>query len=258
VAASLALAPTSRLGADRSDVVLFGAAAVGWLALVGAHAAASADVVRLPVVGPPAAAMLGWLAMTVAMMLPVARPAVRHVAANSLRRRRGVATAAFVTAFLIVWAAAGAFVFGLEAFVNRAGVGGRPLFVAALAGAALWHVSPARRAVLRQCQRGIPLPPRGIKALVADLRFGAIYASRCVATCGGLMIVMSLINQAHVLWAVAVTAVILTERRLPALRRHPQPVALALVGVLVVTLAVPVDARGGSGFVAWVCQIPRS
>jgi predicted metal-binding membrane protein len=45
--------------------------------------------------------------MCVAMMLPVALPAVKHVVDGSLRRRRPRAAALFVAAYLSVWTAAG-------------------------------------------------------------------------------------------------------------------------------------------------------
>ena len=45
--------------------------------------------------------------MVVAMMLPTALPAVRHVAANSLRRRRPGAMLTFAAAFVLIWVAFG-------------------------------------------------------------------------------------------------------------------------------------------------------
>src|SRR5205085_1687546 len=60
-----------------------------------------------------AAALAMWALMVVAMMLPTALPAVRHVAAASLRWRRGRAIALFVSVYVSVWVAFGAAVVAL-------------------------------------------------------------------------------------------------------------------------------------------------
>ena len=104
-----------------------------------------------------------WALMIVAMMLPTALPAVRHVAANSLRRRRPGAMATFAVVYLLIWVAFGALVIAVApawSSVDRSAVA-----AGALALAAAWQLhraqAPGRSATAIGPRRS---PPTGRRA----------------------------------------------------------------------------------------------
>ena len=180
----------------------------------------------------------GWVLMAVAMMVPVAAPHARRVGLRSLWPRRHRAVAAFLAAFVAVWAA-----FGLVTAVPLAAAGARvpPAAVAsALVLGAAWQVAPPRRRVLARCETPRPAPVRGRAADRACLAAGARAGGRCAFTCGPVMAAMAL---GHSAWLMAgLTAVVLSERR-----RSPNPdrragrlhEAVALLALAAAAVALP-------------------
>jgi predicted metal-binding membrane protein len=152
-----------------------------------------------------ARALPTWAAMCLAMMVPAALPAVRHVAANSLRWRRQRAIVEFLLAYLAVWAAFGLLALAALALV-RDRVPDRLLVAAALVAAAGWQLAPYQRRFLRDCHRTVPLPPRGWRATAGCARFGLRHGRACAGVCGPLMLVMAATTGGTVLWMVAVSA----------------------------------------------------
>ncbi|MDR7275547.1 DUF2182 domain-containing protein [Catenuloplanes atrovinosus] len=156
-----------------------------------------------------------WVLMCVAMMVPIVLPAVRHVAVNSLRRRRLRAMAIFLAGYVGVWALAGAVLLPVAALPPRV-----PLLVALIALAAVWQVLPARRACLRACHRTVPLPPTGPRAAAGGLRFGVWHGLACAGVCGPLMAIMAVPGTHHPLWMIGVTAAVFLTRYPPRGRRR--------------------------------------
>lgn len=179
-------------------------AAVAWVALLLPAATAGGHVHA----GPPT--LSGWVLMCVAMMVPVVLPAVRHVAVNSLRRRRVPAMGTFLLGYLAVWVLCGVVL--VSAFARLPPL---PLLVAVLLAAVLWQLLPARGACLRACHRTIPLPPTGWRAAVGALRFGLWHGVACLGVCGPLMAVMAVPGTHHPLWMLGVTAAVWVTRSPP-------------------------------------------
>lgn len=179
-------------------------AAAAWLALLLPPAAAGGHVHAAP------PTLSGWVLMCVAMMVPVVLPAVRHVAVNSLRRRRLPAMSTFLLGYLGVWVLCGVVL--LPAF---AGLPPLTLLVAVLLFAVLWQLLPARRACLRACHRTIPLPPTGWRAVLGTLRFGLWHGAACLGVCGPLMAVMAVPGTHHPLWMLGITAAVFITRNPP-------------------------------------------
>jgi predicted metal-binding membrane protein len=152
----------------------------------------------------------GWMVMTVAMMVPVALPALGYVAHNSLRSRQGRAMALFLVAFLLPWPP-----FGIAATAAYAEIADRRLALAGtLVLAAAWQLTRTKRRALVACARTVPLAPTGRRADLACVRFGVLHAARCLRSCWALMLVM--IPAGHGLgWMIAVTALVLAEQRHP-------------------------------------------
>lgn len=243
---------------------------LAWVVIVGVHAALPTSAVG-PEVSPGGTAVGSviwgtaalawplWIVMSIAMMVPAALPAVRHVADNSFRWRRHRAVATFLGSYVAVWA-----VFGVVALAGltvwNATIG--PLLprqdvplLAALAVAVVWQLTPWKRRHLRGCLKSIPLAPRGWKAFRSCARFGARYGGRCTGTCWAVMLIMATVTTGHLWWSIALTAVIVAERSLAVLRRHPHLVAVAGVGVLAL-LVLNAPTATASGPAGWFCTLP--
>lgn len=202
--------------------------AMAWVALAvipsstshhGSHSAASAS-----------AMIGGWALMSVAMMVPVTLPAVRHVGLNSIRRRRCWAMAVYVASYLAVWVMFGALALALVPALRSTGLGDHQLVVGALAVATMWQLTRWKRRAVVACQRTVPLPPTGWRADYGCAHFGVRQAGRCVISCWPLMLLMAVVGHTNLVVMAALTVGIVAERRISAERR---PLAL-LAGALAV------------------------
>jgi predicted metal-binding membrane protein len=207
------------------------------------HEHGSARPVADPIVGDRhklssnlPAALLHWTLMTIAMMVPVALPAVRHVGLNSVRRRRLRAMLLFVTVYVGTWSAFGlAALAGTRLAYRALGIDDRVLLALALAVAAGWQLSRTKRRALFRCWRTAPLPPVGLRADAGCARFALLQGSRCVSSCWSLMVIMTVVQHMALVWMMALTALIVAEELTVLGRRllRPSAVALAVVAGLV-------------------------
>jgi len=168
-----------------------------------------------------------WALMCVAMMVPAAMPAVRHVALNSVRWRRQRAVATFLVAYLGVWWGFGLLVLPLLRLLDDRVEPWHATVAAGLLSAG-WLVSPALIRCRRACHRTVPLPLRGRAAVEGCLRFGLVHGFACVGVCGPLMLVMATVLHASAAWMVVLTALVLANKLLPR-RLRPGAVRLSAV-----------------------------
>jgi predicted metal-binding membrane protein len=181
-------------------------------------------------------AIATWSLMVVAMMLPATVPAIRHVAVNSLRRRRRRAIALFVAVYLTVWVAFGALVLVLASLWS--GAGGAAVPALALGVAAAWQLTGRKRRALLDCHRTSPLPPRGWRASAAVLRFASINALACVRSCWAMMLAMGASRSLTLLWMVAITGIVTTEKLAERPRQPARAGAIVLAaGAVLVAVA---------------------
>ena len=206
-------------------------AAVAWLLLAALHlAAASGWMARLrwSPTSRDVAAIAEWAVMAAAMMLPVAVPAVRHVAQNSLRRRRRRAVAELLAGYLAIWIG-----FGPPALIVTTAISRfvAPAFVLAgtLVVAAGWQLSPWSRTFRRRCHRTVPLPPTGLAATVGAVRFGLRHGAACAGVCWPLMLVAAVLLHAGIVWMAVLAALIAGQRLVPRLGRARVAAAAGLV-----------------------------
>jgi predicted metal-binding membrane protein len=172
------------------------------------------------------ASMAMWALMVVAMMLPTALPAVRHVAANSLRRRRPRAMATFVAVYLLIWVAFGALLTALApawSSLDRSAVA-----AGALGLAAAWQLTVQKRRGLRDCHRPSPLPPAGRRATAGVARFAWRNGTACVRSCWAMMLAMAVATTATTFWMLAITGIVLTEKLVPRPRQATRAGAVLL------------------------------
>ncbi len=193
-----------------------------------------------PEVASLAANLPTWALMAVAMMLPTAMPAVRHVAVNSLYWRRRRAMLEFIAIYLGIWALFSALVLG--AAISQAPAGSAFVLPLVLAVAALWQLTPLKRRALRACHRPRPLPPYGWRATAGVARFGLGNGGACLASCWAMMLTMAVVGSARLAWMAALTGLIATEK----LNLKPARTARR-VGLLLATAAIAVAAIAALG-----------
>jgi predicted metal-binding membrane protein len=178
-----------------------------------------------------------WTLMVVAMMLPTALPAIRHVAANTLRWRRPRAMSAFALIYSLVWVAFGVLVRALSPL--WASLSPREASAGALALAAGWQLTAPKRRAVRDCHRSAALPPTGPRATSGLVRFAWINSSACVRSCWAMMLAMGLATSAIVFWMLAIAGVVVTEKLAQRPRRATQAGAALLgTGTVLAALAV--------------------
>ena len=194
-----------------------------------AHGASGATVASAPLL----TATPMWGVMALAMMVPVAMPAVRHVAGKSLYWRRRRAAAEFLLVFLGLWTTFG--VLALEPIAGWRPAGSPFALPAALAIAALWQLTPLKVRALQACHRSRPLPPRGWRASHGVADFALHNGSACLASCWAMMVAASVPGPGRLLWmgvlTVAMSAEKLAERPRTASRRVAALLAAAALGV---------------------------
>ncbi|MFE2365438.1 copper chaperone, partial [Streptomyces virginiae] len=180
----------------------------------------------------PGAGVVGglamWTLMCVAMMLPAALPALAHVGANSLRRRRQRAMAGFAAVYLAMWTGYGALLLALAPLWSR--LPADAVLACALALAAGWQRTVHKRRALRDCHRSSPLPAGGLRALAGTGRFGLRHGGACLRSCWALMLVMAVAGGGPGMlgWMAALTAIVTAERFARTPRRSANLAAAAL------------------------------
>lgn len=213
-------------------------AAAAWLALLAGLGMRRTHLGMHHPALDPIAGLPGWSLMVVAMMVPLTLPAVRYVGLNSMRRRRQRAMALYTAVYVGVWV-----LFGVTALGTRhllaahLGVGERVLLVVALAVAAGWQLTRAKRRALFACGRTVPLPPAGRRADAGCARFALVQAWRCVRSCWAIMLVMVVVGHSSLFWMVALTALVVGEELTISGRRLTRPAA-ALLAVAAAAVAL--------------------
>jgi predicted metal-binding membrane protein len=178
--------------------------------------------------------MLGTVAMVIAMMLPLTLANIRHVALNSLWRRRHRAIAAFLVGYLAVWIVVQAVIVGGTWGLLAPLIGWETAAGVAIVAAALWEVAPTKRQRLRRCHRTMPLAPRGWRADADCARYGVTTGFSCVTMCWALMVAAAAFS--HSLMVMTVLFGVQLSGRY---QQRPSPIlaALAVVGVCLLSFA---------------------
>ena len=154
-----------------------------------------------------------WVPMMAAMMLPGALPAVarRARAGDPVR-----AVPLFAGLYLAVWAFVGLAVYALDRPHGYVVAGG--LTVAA----GVYELTPFKHRCRERCRENV----------CSGLRFG-VY---CVGSSVGLMVMLIALGAMSINWMAVVAVVVLAQKLLPPRPLIDLPVALAIVGLGVVTV----------------------
>ncbi len=138
-----------------------------------------------------ALALLIWLTMCIAMMIPTATQPIRYVAFASQVHRRQRVVLFFIAGFLAAWLPVGAAVALAQALLPR--VPGLAT-IGLLVVAALWEVTVIKRRALLNCHRTAPIRFRGWAAYRSALSYGLRNGRTCTIACGPAMAAVMLIG----------------------------------------------------------------
>ncbi len=179
--------------------------------------------------------LTGWALMTVAMMGPLVAPVLASLTARVYDAQRFRVWTWAALGYGAVWLAAGAVVIPAALALHRlTGHAAHPwIGSAGFAAAALWQLTPAKRAALRRCHvvTALPVGP-GLER--AAWRFGLRHGLACFRACGPLMAAVAIAGGQ--LWIMVwVSALILAER---TAHRPPVQSVAAMVALLAATLAL--------------------
>src|SRR6516165_1618287 len=226
--------------------------AVPWIAVATLAAAAWAVTITLATnmgngpgtMGLALLPFLGlWVVMMAAMMLPSAAPVAvlwaRLISGASAGLIRAARMSAFLTGYLLAWAAC-----GVVAYAALAGAGrlvmaspgpARWLGVAIFAAAGSYQFTPWKDFCLRRCRSpiGALMYYAGFKGRSRDVRVGLHHGATCAGCCWGLMIVLVAVGVMNVAVMAALAVVIFAEK----LWRYGKPFARA-VGLVLVAVGV--------------------
>lgn len=191
-----------------------------------------------------------WAVMMAAMMLPSLAPTAAVYAA--LVRREPGRVLLFAGGYLLVWSAAGVAAYGLfevgkSLFPNALAwhSGGRWLAASVLGLAALYQLTPFKRASLQRCRS----PLRFLRATWRDSRSGALVMGvRCGGWCVGcswaLMAALFALGVMSLAWMALIAGLVALEKVGPWGRAAKLATAGVLVVLAVAILAAPHELPG--------------
>jgi predicted metal-binding membrane protein len=190
--------------------------------------------------GSVLAALPGWALMSVAMMVPVALPAVRHVGMNSIRGRRYRAMAVYASVYVAIWVGFGLAAIAAYRLIRASfALDDRATLTLVLGLAAAWQLTRAKRRAVLSCKRTVALPPVGWRADRGCARFAVAQATRCLRSCWALMVVMTVVGHASLVWMAGITVLIAIEEMTLAGRRLLAPFG-AVLGAAALAVAAGV------------------
>lgn len=168
-----------------------------------------------------AAYLVGWVAMMAAMMFPAISPVVR-LYSRAAARGAVAPLPFFVAGYLVVWGS-----LGLPAYVawreladpidSGAAWAGR-VAGAVLLAAAVYQLTPLKRACLRHCRSPMSVFMRAsgnTKQPITAVRLGATHGALCVGCCWAFMAVLVAVGTMNIAWMAILTLVIFVEKVLP-------------------------------------------
>ena len=170
---------------------------------------------------PLTAFILMWWLMMAAMMLPSAAPAILlYARVREQRRAHGVVAQSwiFLAGYLAIW-----LLFSIAAAVMQSQLTGssmaldnRPLEGAVLIAAGLYQLSPLKSACLRQCRSPAQFISRHWRpGWTGAVRLGLLHGAYCLGCCWMLMALLFVGGVMNLLWVVALTIIVATEKLVP-------------------------------------------
>ena len=232
--------------------------AVPWIAVAALAAAAWAVTVALATTmgngpGTMGLAMLPflglWIVMMAAMMLPSAAPVAvlwtRLISGASAGLTRAARMSAFLSGYLLAWAACGAVAYAALAGTGRlvmASPGSaRWLGAGILASAGIYQLTPWKDFCLRRCRSpiGALMHYVGFKGRSRDVRVGLHHGVTCAGCCWSLMIVLVAVGVMNIAVMAVLAAVVFVEKLWRHGKLFGQVAGVVLVAIGVVAIWYP-------------------
>jgi predicted metal-binding membrane protein len=225
-------------------LLLWGASPYAGLLGHGEGGAAPGDLaLRLPLF------VLGWILMTVAMMLPGSLPLVNLFRRMIVDRpRRGRLLVRLLLGYLAVWSLFGLVAYladlGLHALVAWSEPGPRALAAIASAvalAAGLYQFTSLKHLCLERCRSPLSFLVehwRGRDRAGDALRLGVRHGLFCLGCCWTLMLLMFAVASANVGWMLVLGAVMAAERASTWGRALTKPIGFALIAWAAIHLIV--------------------
>jgi predicted metal-binding membrane protein len=232
--------------------------AVPWIAVAALAAAAWAVTVALArhmgsgpgTMGLALVPFLGlWVVMMAAMMLPSVAPVAvlwtRLISGASAGAGRAARMSAFLSGYLLTWAAVGVVAFaalsGTGRLVTGSPVAAKWLGVAIFITAGAYQLTPWKDWCLRRCRSpiGALMYYLGFKGRGRDIRVGLHHGATCAGCCWGLMIVLIAVGVMNVAVMAALAVVIFAEKLWRYGKPFGQAVGAALVAIGVLAIWFP-------------------
>ncbi|HEV7564367.1 MAG TPA: DUF2182 domain-containing protein [Microbacteriaceae bacterium] len=191
-----------------------------------------------------------WAVMMAAMMLPSLAPTAAVYAA--LVRRKPSRVLLFAGGYLLVWSAAGVVAYGLfelgkSLFANALAwhSGGRWLATGVLVLAALYQLTPYKRAFLLRCRS----PMRFLSTIWRDSRAGAFAMGLrsggwCLGCSWALMAALFALGVMSLTWMALIAGLVALEKVGPWARTAKRATAGVLVVLAIAVLALPHELPG--------------
>ena len=224
-------------------LVVLVVAALAWILTIGQSVSpAATDMGAAMGLGSLQSFATTWLVMMAAMMLPTALPLVYEFAHNAEGRRGWqVATAALGVAYLSVWLVFGLACYAVYRLLNMPWPDQRLIGGLALVLAALYAITPLKRASEARCRELCalhdPLPFNLLRsALVAGVRYGL----SCLGCTAGLMIAAVLIGMTSLGWMLIISGLVLVYKLAPPLEGRNKwlvAIGVAALGIVYMILA---------------------
>ena len=190
--------------------------------------------------------LVGWVVMTIAMMLPTTLPLVAIVQRLTHRRSDGMALVSLVlVGYLVVWAAFGIAAYGLltalralpmSSDATSGSLASAGLFV--LAGA--FQFSRLKYQCLDKCRTPLSFVMshwHGTAPRHEAFRLGLAHGAFCVGCCWALMLLMFAVSVASLLWMLVLAILMAIEKNVSWGRRFAAPLGVVLISVGVLSAA---------------------
>jgi hypothetical protein len=160
--------------------------------------------------------MFPWMIMVVAMMFPLLKDPIRHVAFSVRQKDRNVAVGEFLLGYTLTWTGVGVLFLLIPLLLNTL-IGGQTRFVNSLvaasgfllAAALIWL--PGRRILMVKCGQTAPISIQGWQLHWDSLSYGLKMGFACLTICWVPMVALMLAHHNIMLMCV-VTIILIGER----------------------------------------------
>jgi predicted metal-binding membrane protein len=207
----------SKLSRERNyllPLTLLTVAGVGWWSSVATSATMSLTMNS----GGAMMALFAWVAMMAAMMLPAVLPVVR-LYQRAAERGTAAPVSYFLAGYAVIWSVVGLPVYWvwrqLQQPLAQASPAVGRLAGAVLIGAALYQLSPMKKACLRHCRSPLNFFMRhatNLRRSSGAVKLGARHGLYCLGCCWMLMAVLVALGTMQLFWMAVVAGLIFLEK----------------------------------------------